>query len=50
MAFIGSFYHLSVTTFHTLHMVEALTAHRCDMSFMALSTGGAEFRPAKRGC
>jgi hypothetical protein len=46
MSFIDSFYHLYVTTFHTLHMVEAWTAYRYNVTLMALSTGGAEFRLA----
>jgi hypothetical protein len=31
-------------TFHTLHSVEDWVTNRCDMFFMALSTGGTEFR------
>ena len=46
MSFIDSFYHLYVTAFHTLHMVEAWTAYRYDVTLMALSTGGTEFRLA----
>ena len=46
MAFMDSFYHLSVTSLHTLHAVEDWFAHGCDVSFIALSTGGGEFRLA----
>jgi hypothetical protein len=44
MAFIGSFYHLSVTTFHTLHNVEDWVAHRCNLALVVLSADGGEFR------
>jgi hypothetical protein len=35
---------------HLPRSIEAWTAHRCDVTLMALSTGGAEFRLAQWGC
>ena len=36
--------------FTRYYNVCGLEPHSCDTIFLALSTGGAEFRPAKRGC